>query len=189
MYLVCFSYWNLAAGGYRGSKTVGQQSSLQLTAVTRWNTAWKLPFQVPGAGQTAPRSVGKQSFKPHQGLSWMPCLNAEDLYLCNLLDHSMVFQNVCYHSYLKLMYSTYSLVTADTFFRVCYMRVLCCWWIKPFLGLAYKVKSQLFFNETSLSLSFEQFLNQNLPFLLRYKWRKINHHYKCGVTNHSSEVL
>lgn len=105
---------------------MGQHSSLQYTAVTWWSTTQKLLFQGPGAGQTLTKSMEKQSFRPRQGLSQIPSFNDEDLYLCSLLHHNMVSQNVCYHSILKHMYSTYSLVTADTFFGFCYMRVLCC---------------------------------------------------------------
>lgn len=113
---MCFSFFSLAAGDKWGSESVGQRSSLQFTAVTRWSTSWKLPFQAPGAGQTSTKSMEKQSFRPHQGLSQIPSFNDEDLYLYSLLHHNMVSQNVCYHSFWKHMYSTYSLVTVDTFF-------------------------------------------------------------------------
>lgn len=169
---MCFSFCSLAAGGKWGSESVGQRSCLQFTAVTRWSTSWKLPFQAPGAGQTSTKSMEKQSFRPHQGLSQIPSFNDEDLYLYSLLHHNMVSQNVCYHSFWKHMYSTYSLVTVDTFFLILLhestlllmnQAVFRTSLLLNILEEESKVKSQLFFNELSPSLSFEQFSYQR-PF-------------------------
>lgn len=128
----------------------------------------------------------KQSFRLCQGLSQIPGFSSKDLYLCSLLHHNMVSQNVCYHSLLKRTYSTYSLVTADTFFWFCYMRVLCCWWIKLFSRLVYfwifwgmKAKEKDYFSK-----------NYPHPYLLSiFSIRDFFNSYKSNVSIHSSDDL
>lgn len=107
--LLRFNSWRQARG-------VGTHLSAVSAAVTSGAQFGSCPSEHLEQDRRQQKSMEKQSFRLCQGLSQIPGFSSKDLYLCSLLHHNMVSQNVCYHSLLKRTYSTYSLVTADTFF-------------------------------------------------------------------------